>query len=631
MRKLLILLATIVILATSGFSATNGVEFEISLFQIDSLAKRQLLMIDTFSVLESVEATGYFLVMSVDIGVQKIDSLQTEFVVHTITLGPTTTTDSRRFSVEYGAPARMDRIKGKNEIEYSLQLKPLQPVELDNTCEFDHNVDKTFSYDPSANMDIYYVPNSLGDFHWNIVKSLQEERYRQFKTLFNLNLPGKMDIFLCPCEMRSVLWDTRFGQMVNPTRNVGFAIYNQAVNAADPFIVIHGAILRTFGYSPPFLSEGLAGYISMAAYDMKQIFKKGAEVPFESYLNTKTYLQADPFISDRTASTFVTYLIDQYGWKKFHELYKIADDLSLSTSFRTVYKKGTNDLEAEWRRYIDTVTIPLSRMKTFYDQAEAMRDYPLMLEYAKGIQPYAKTLSDSLYFLKLVERAHFLNGDYYAATETEAQQLQLDSTDARKWMSSGSYKLMNGLYEDALKDLKKAEAIDDTDPFVLFNLAQYYLVIDDKETAKEILLRIVGNTTTGEAQAESRVLLGNLLRVSKNKQDRAMAITYYQEAISMFAQQLQAHAAASDSRMWMGISYLGMDDKGSARELLDAALFLETRPFYIGMTYLWLGKLADVNGDRTAAKSFYRTLLNYPAAVYHQKEAKTLLYAPYKQ
>jgi uncharacterized protein HemY len=99
----------------------------------------------------------------------------------------------------------------------------------------------------------------------------------------------------------------------------------------------------------------------------------------------------------------------------------------------------------------------------------------------------------------------------------------------------------------------------------------------------------------------------------------------------MYDQQLRLHRASPTAYLWLGIAFLGLGDTGLAAERLRTALFLETRPFYLGMINLWLGKVADALGDRAAARDSYGKVLMLPSADYHQKEARKYLDDPYRQ
>ena len=83
--------------------------------------------------------------------------------------------------------------------------------------------------------------------------------------------------------------------------------------------------------------------------------------------------------------------------------------------------------------------------------------------------------------------------------------------------------------------------------------------------------------------------------------------------------------------LWNGIALLGKEDTGGANDQIISSIFLEPRPFYQGMGYLWLGKIADLRGERDVAKDYYRLVLSTSSAAYHQAEAKQWLERPYRQ
>jgi Flp pilus assembly protein TadD len=632
MMKLFGYLLVAVILLSGAALAEEGVEFAFEVYQHDSTEKKDVLLFsDTTVVLKNVTATGFCVAFSVEIQVTQIDTNRAAFEIYLVTLGPPAHTYSRSFTVEYGLPAAIGSIVGKGAARYSFVAIPLSPADIDTSaCAFNHRKQGTFSFDPTAHMDIYYVPNSLGDYYWDSVKDLFERDYRLFKTLLNFSLPGKYHVFLCPCPVSSVIWDSRFGMAVDPTRSTAYAIYSQEINSADPFLVLQTAALRNLGYAPAFLSEGLANYLSFALFDMKEILKSDQAVPLSQLLDSYQFFSTDPHVADRTSATFVKYLIDQYALPRFKTLWEAADDLNLVGKIEEVYGRSIAALESEWKDYVDTITIPLQEFILLAEKAEQMRDYHQMLEYTRAFAEQSATVSDSLSSLYLLERAYFFVGDYHRATSVQMALTNLDTSSAKNWLTLAAYKMMNGRYEEARLDLLRAQSLDSTYQTAKFNLALNYLFTDNEEKCRKMLKDLVSNPTQ-EVGAESRIYLANILRASQEEDDRAMAITYYKEAVPMYDQQLRLHKASPTAYLWLGIAFLGLDDTDMAANHLRTALFLETRPFYLGMINLWLGKVADALGDRAAARDFYGKVLLLPSADYHQKEAQKYLDDPYRQ
>lgn len=622
---------TLLLIGSITSKAEDAVRCELSVYQTDSLKGDILLRADTSTFVKGISTTGFLISFSVDLEVKKIDSTRCEFMTHIITLGPQANTYSRSFTVEYGLPARMDNIKGKAGAAYNFVITPLERIRVDIAdCIFDQHRKGDFNFNPTANMDIYFVPNSLGDYYWNLVKGLHENELRQFKSLFNLNLPGKQKLFLCPCPLFSVIWDSRFGQISDPTRNNSFGLFTRELNTADPFVIIHTSLLRQYGYAPPFLSEGWAGYLSFAYYDMKKIIKENQNVPITKLLNTYDYLNASPTLADRTASTFVKYLIDNYGFDKFRDLYEESHDLNLAEKFEEVYTKTAADVELEWLTYIDTLTFPIYVYRQFAERAEAMFDYNLMHQYAGALVDAAANKTDSLLGLSILKRSSFFTGDYYAASAVQKTLLDMNQKDAAGYMALAGYKMMNGLYEDARKDLDKGMELNPSDNLIKFNIGMNYLFSGDTAQARNTLLELIAASDM-TAIAEAKIMLGYILRATGTKPDQTMAANYFHEGQNIFNQQVQSQSSSSNAFLWLGISSLGLDDTGNAFSYLETALFLETRPFYVGMIYLWMGKTSDIMGDHDAAKDYYGLVLAGPSADYHQKEAKRLMNNPFRQ
>ncbi len=633
MMKLLSYLLVAVAVLGGVTRAEEGIEFAFQVYQYDSTQQKNVLLFsDSTQVVKDVIATGFFVDFSVEAHVTEVDSSQAVFEIHLITLGPPVYTFSRSFTVEYGLPAVIDSIPGKGAARYSFATTPLCPVDIDTSaCSFNHREQGIFSFEPTAHMDIYYVPNSLGDYYWDSVKDLFERNYRLFKGMLNFTLPGKYNILLCPCPIKSVVWDTRFGMAVDPTRTSAYAVFDKEINSADPFLVMQTAVLRNFGYAPAFLSEGLANYLSFAVLDMKEILKNNRAVSLSQLLNTYHYYSADPLIADRTSATFVKYLIDRYTLPRFRRLYETADDLNLAGMIENIYGKSIVDLESEWKEYVDTLTIDPKQFVLFAGDAEVMRNYRLMLQYARAYVAQSATAEDSASCLYLLRRACFFTGDYYGATSAQQTLTGLDAGyTARNWMSLAAYKMMNGYYEEARSDLMTALSLDSTDQLVQFNLALNYLFTGNEKESRKRLQEIVAHPAPGSG-TESMIFLADILRSSGDETDRALAITYYNQAIPFYDQQLRLHKASPTAYLWQGIAFLGLGDTNMASEHFQMALFLETRPFYLGMINLWLGKVADVLGDRATARDCYGKVLALPSADYHQKEARKYLDKPYRQ
>ncbi|MDH3890722.1 MAG: hypothetical protein OEV49_06525 [candidate division Zixibacteria bacterium] len=630
MKKTLLLLVALSLIHLRVWSA-GGIEGAIAVYQTDeATSENHLLFADTNRFVTGMPVSGFLLTFSVDIELESFDTTGCEFSLHIITLGPTANTYSRNFKVEYGLPARIENIQGKGSSRYRFEFTPLQSFETDSAwCSYSHRQVGVFNIEPSAHLDIHYLPNTLGDFYWGAAKGILEEHYTRIQTLYNFTLPGKYDIYLCPCYIPSVIWDKRFATAVDPTRTTAHAIFTHALNSADPFVLAHTVVLRNYGYAPPFLSEGLANYLSLALFDMKEIVAQKKNLPLDDFLDTYQYYTADPYLADRTGATFVMFLVNQYGFPRFKQLYEAADDLNLRRQIERHYDASIIELENQWRTYVDTSRFDIGSLVFHAGLAEAMFDYRLMLRYAEAVAELSRTHQDSLGHLSLLKRAYFYSGDYYSATAVQEQLVQLQSSSAKHWMTLGTYRMMNGYYDQALEDLSTAFNLDTSDHNVRFNLAMNYDHRGERAKAREHLQQVVNQPTKAGPHVGSMIILGHILRESEDEKERALGQQYLLQAIRGLEATLQSGPPAPSTHLWLGMACIGVDEFEAARGYLEGALFLETRPFYLGMSHLWLGKLADLTGLRDEAVGHYSEVLALTSAAYHQAEAQRHLKTPY--
>lgn len=631
MNRLIILLVLLIVTAGSPAKAVTGVECELEVFAIDQTTKQQrLLFSDTIQFVNGLRKSGFLVSFSTDIEFERVDSSSVSFNVHAVTLGPQVSTNARSFSVEYGLPARLEPIIGKNNSRFALVITPLSMIDIDTTfCSYNHAQKGLFKISPTAHMNLYYVPGTFGEYYWTLARGVLEENFDRMQQIFHFNLPGKYNIYLAPCALQSIIWDKRFGTSVDPTRSSGYAVYNRGLSTLDPFISAHTIMLRNFGYAPVFLSEGLANFLSFAVFDMKEIVSSGSNIPLSSLIDSYNYYETDPIIAERTSACFVRYLIRTYNFDKFMEMYKQANDLNLASKIEATYGLEIEQLEEQWLHYVDTLQLPYDRLLLHANLSEALFNFPMMLKFARVLTSVATTPTDSVRSLELLKQAYFFNGDYFNAIEIQKSLLKLRN-DPPSWTSLGIYNMMNGFYEDARSDLLTARSLDSSNTLIDFNLALNSRLLGDTVTAFELLTKIVDTDQPGTAQGESRVLLAEMLMASKDKDDRALAITYLTRAQAMFDRASQAQPSSPLFRMWIGIAYMGLGDTELAFDFLQAALFLETRPFYLGMINLWLGKLADQLDDHVTAGDYYNLVIGSKSAAYHQEEAARYLENPYR-
>ena len=634
MFKILLVALALLPLSLSAAPALDGALCELGVFQADSAqsGKPVLLLRDTVELVKGIRATGFLASFSVEIEISAIDTGLVEYSVHVVTLGPKINTYAKKYQSPFGLAARLEPIVGKGSATYTLTINPLKKISVDTTeCGYLHTRKEDFTFDPSANADIHFVPKTHGDYLWNNIKYYLQDKYELFAKLNAFTLPGKYQVYLCPCPIRSVIWDKRFHVSVDPTRSSVFPIYTTSFNSADPVAIIQAGIYRHYGYAPPFLAEGMAGYLSFPAYEAKELKRNKKLQPLDSLLGTNYYLNSDPHTADISAASFCKYLIDQYKADQFLVWYRAADDLNMRQTLREAFGKSVSDLEKDWLNYLDTLTFQPRQFAQAASQAETMFSYPMITQYRTEELKLVVSREDSLHVLAELGRSCLFNGEYEDAAKWQQMLVRLDTVpNAGNLMTLATYRLMLGEYDSAYAELQRARQVDTTNLFVSFNIAHCLLLKGQKQEAQKMFEELIAKSGEGPASAESRVMLANIYRQSKLIVEQRRAIEYYSKAIQQFSQTTTGSFISAGSLMWSGIAYLGQGDSGTAQDFLLTALFLETRPFYQAMDYLWLGKTADFRGERDVAQRYYRAALEARGSEYHRDEAKALLLKPYK-
>ena len=171
MKKIILTLAILTLFAPFVF-ADNGVECELKYYQFDQTSQKDILLhTDTALFVTNFKSNGFMGPFSFEIETTAIDSTGIEFNLHIVTVGLAIYSTSKKYIVEYGLPATLDNIEGKNGTRYKFVLTPLTSrVVEDSECLYNQQEKDQFTFSPTAHTDIYYVKGSLGEFYWDVVK-----------------------------------------------------------------------------------------------------------------------------------------------------------------------------------------------------------------------------------------------------------------------------------------------------------------------------------------------------------------------------------------------------------------------------------------------------------------------------
>ncbi|MFQ5606585.1 MAG: hypothetical protein ACE5GA_01455 [Candidatus Zixiibacteriota bacterium] len=573
--------------------------------------------------------------MSLELMSTALDSQRVELTVFLTTVGPRPDSRNRRFSMELELPAWIDRIRGKNGATYRLKLVPREFTFVDfSECGFDHRDSGVFRMDPTAHFDLYFIPQSLGDYHWNKIKQLLEQEYRLFKSAFDINMAGKLHFYLHPCASPTLAWDPRFGYAIDPSRAQAHALYSHSYMGASPLVATLTQTLRVSGYAPPFLAEGISAYFYFYEFETLRALRNGEIIHLRDLLTTQQYYSADPLLASAQAGSFCRFLADTYGIGRFHKLYSESDDLTIAGKFSEHYGADIDALENQWVEYLRRMHPGKSRFFKRASLEGAANNIELGISILQEGLGWDTTFADTLATLAELAPLYTQTGKYDLALKTN--QALFDKSSAEH--PRRDYYLLRVAYLSALNgefqrsreayvqlrklDTSRAESVD-------FGLARLLALEGDTAAAIDSLTKLLAGSPGLVAVVEGGLLKAELLGVPGTFRDSAQSNAMFEKA-HLGAKRLIGNAVADPlNRYRQGLAELGLGRFEQARQDLEIALFLEFRPRQLGRELIALGKLADLLGNREQALTYYHRADSVDQSAPGQQEIQRHLRSPF--
>lgn len=611
---------------------TNGVQFELIVRQKPEAIDRYFeIARDTVDVYIGKSISTFLVNMTVDISIESADSQSVTFDCHLVTIGSTPYNAAKRFRIEFNLPARFENIPGKNGSVYQLLLSPRQRVDIKGPqCGIEPN-ERYFKMDPSANFDLYYVEGSLGDFNWNNIKNYLEADHTKFRKAFDVNAPGKIGFYLCPCACETIDWDKRFGYAIDPGRSDVYALYHHDFSSVDVMLPNMVTLLRLHGYAPPFIVEGLAGYFDFVSYNIHKLKKAGPLPKIKDLLTTSGYYSADPVAAEICSAAFMRYLADQYGITRTMKWYEQADDLTILRSLEEIYGKPLDSLEKEWHYCIDTTTFDRSIFDYYASRANALYQSDKQIDYIKQMTHYDQTGTDSVDTWKKLSVTYYQYGHYYDAIDGYRRLIKIDERLPLYYQILGTLYWISGEYDKAWAGFDTVLTLDTT--YATAGLMQAKITAMRGDTARAIKMaedyyNIEQNVS---GKMEFLLFLGEMYGTRGTNYDSVKADGYYNDALIWAREAIPQAPDDPIYRLRAGLALMGLGQYDAARQYLELCNFIELRTFYLGLIKLSLAKLADLQGNHTEAIEHYRDALSVPLADYHRKLCEQYIDKPFKR
>ncbi|MCK5124765.1 MAG: tetratricopeptide repeat protein [candidate division Zixibacteria bacterium] len=620
-----------------GELEARKIQFEVTVRERDTAGDYKLVAKQPLTITENVKNTSFISNFTLDLSASYNDSgfYLCEFSLYTI--GPHSQTLYKKFQSFPGGVYFVDNVRLKNQVVYRVGISPLSidSVSSDlSDCGFNFREEGVWRFDPSAHFDLYFVNQTLGDARWNQVRDYLELNYKDFKKRFDPTFPGKVNCFLSPCILPEVTWDERSGYAIDPARFNCMMLYSGSYNTIDPFPVFLVRIYRFMGYAPPLLSEGLAGYYDFPHYYARKLKQDSELPPLSMTLKSIDYYSLPGHNNISIASSFSKFLIDSYGFNQFKQLYEKATDLTLAGSFEEIYKKPLEVLEDEWHSTLDTVSIGINHFRYYYERDEYIYNKAGMNRFLDEFKSVITTTNDTLFVYAKEAWNRYMDGEFDSAITIYQKLLPMDPTNNTYNMVYGNLMLIDGRYDSAIAIYDNLYSIDSSMKTIFYKKGEAYLRNGNLDSATAYFRKDLEEGSSPLSQASSGIWMG---RISLAAGDTTMARDYYADALDEMEQIYQFGKARPAFLLRLGQAHLGlaMCDKtplATAKSFLEQAKYFEVHPTRVifGTRILHeLGKIADLEGRRDEAISYYQEAMTYSLSPFIDAEIRQLLSQPF--
>jgi tetratricopeptide (TPR) repeat protein len=483
--------------------------------------------------------------------------------------------------------------------------------------------------DPSAHFDIYYIPNTMGDFAWNAARDYLEKEFQQFDNVFHLYRAQRINYFLAPCKVPEIAWTPSRNWAIDPTTFRAYAVLNRNDKGVSGIPTIANYFYRYYGYAPMLLVEGIARGFEYDHYYAKKLRWERRLPRLTRYWRTIDYKHNTDTALPIAAGSFVSYLIATQGNEKLYRLYDVANDFNGDSAFEAVYGESFNDLQDQWLHFLDTMRIYPHVVGYYAARSKILGRNDESIELLKALIDVDTTNVDP--YREDLALIYFLEGRYRDCigtlnTLSDRSQRKLRSRHMRN----------NAFFFDGQLDSARANfeaTIADSADIPGSETAQlmygWMELTQGHYAHADTLLGLVlsGAKAASLDRVEASLHLAKLRRI-EGKDDEADSL--YHSVIANSLRLLDDRNGSADLYLRVGEGYVGLGAADTALIYLPVAEFLETRPYYEGRVLVALGNAYDLLGMRDRAKSYYHEVLDrttcYPAA----EAARKYLRSPYK-
>lgn len=624
--RMLSILAVCSLLLTTGYAvAKDAVQIEISLLQkLTEDSEAITVATDTLAVPDDITVTTRIGNVVFDLTVLSHSEETATLRIEMITSGPSSTKTFQTYTIPFGLPAIVDSVILKRKSFYRASIRPLSVVVSESDCEHDSADSTAFTSDPAPHFQMHFVPQSLGDYHWNTMRAYLELEYKELDKLYKFDDPHPVNLYLMPCYAPSMHYDRHHGFMIDPVKNNVMAVLNHEEKAAVSLGTNMMKFYKFWGYAPQFFVEGISSFADFNDYYIQEYMKNGATLNPRDFFVSNAYAgHEDHVMSRRVAGSFCSYLAKIYDISKFKRFYGISTDLTATSDLEEIYGKPADSIIADWHYYIDTLSIDPGLFRYHAQRISYLRKYneavALLEERLRrtgGSPRQAVDLANYYYRL----------GKYEDALEFFGMPLAEDSVEVRDIITYANMLLINGLLDSASVMYEKVILRDSSQAMAYLKLGRIRQHLGDVAGAIDYFRKANDLSKEDQIAIDAHLEIGQCLRKLGEPDS---SIVYLASALNGAKMHLMGKNPNPPAALRAGEAFVYLGQPEPAIEHLGFAYFVEERPFYLGRIMLALGKAYDLMGERETALEYYGLVKDAPGAYLHLKAADRYIEQPF--
>lgn len=613
------------LLIVSGIAIAEDVlQVEISLLQ--RLPDTSAVPVATDTVLVPLDGilTSRLANVVTDLSVLSFTEDGVDLRIEMITSGPNSQKYFRTFTVPFGIPVIVDSVVVKNGSIFRLLISPLEIVESGNDCEYDPSDPDVFTSDPAPHFQMYFVPFSLGDYHWNSVREYIENEIGKLKKTYEFEESHPINFYMLPCRCASYQYDKLWGFHIDPVKNNVMCVYNHDEKTISSLPTNMLRYYKFWGYAPRFFVEGVSSIPDFNDYYIREYMKINAIPDLSEFFSTNSYFNSnDKLMLRRFAGSFCGYLVRTYGILQFRQFYMSATDLTASADLLATYGKSVDSLMADWKQGLGTLNIAARWFKFYSERLSNLRKYD---EAIVLMEKYFAATGGSASQMESLGNYHYLTGNYDRAQEYYESRLSEDGVTPSDLVVAANMMLINGEIDGAREYYDKVISIDSTQAMPELKSGRILQYKGDYSGAIEHYKRVAVISLTDDIVVDAHLGIGLCLN-ALGKADSAKA--YFVSALNGAKRLMVSGSPKPLMYMRAGEAFIYLGQAEAAIEHLEMALFVEERKLYVGRMALAMGQAYDLKGERQTALDYYQMVHDTPGGFLFREDADKYMSEPY--